>query len=122
MPTWRRRFGIVCTATGIVLLASTCFIYFRYASGSAGQHLQERLQHAQRIIVLAERAGYDPFGLPEVLRDLGRFARDDEAVAQLFRTHPLPQARLAELDRAMGDRFEAVTGAALAPRLYRLRR
>jgi len=72
-------------------------------------------------VVLATRAGYDPFGLPEVLQDIGHFAKDDGAVALLFKTHPLPDARLSQLDRAMGDRFDGTNGQALAGRFYKLK-
>jgi predicted Zn-dependent protease len=78
---------------------------------------------ADRIgVVLATRAGYDPFGLPEVLQDIGHFAKDDGAVALLFKTHPLPDDRLAQLGLAMDDRFDGVKGLTLPRRLYRLKR
>ena len=73
-------------------------------------------------VVLAARAGYDPFGLPAVLQSIGRSARDDSAVALLFKTHPLPDARLEQLARAMGDRFDAAGGQTLARRLVPLKR
>lgn len=77
---------------------------------------------ADRIgVVLAARAGYDPFGLPEVLQDLSHYSRDDGAVALLFKTHPLPEARLMQLSRVMGNRFDRVNGQVLAGRLYALR-
>ena len=73
-------------------------------------------------VVLAARAGYDPYGLPAVLQNLARFARDDGAVALLFKTHPLPDERLSQLDRAMAERFEGMPGQTLAGRLVRLPR
>lgn len=73
-------------------------------------------------VVLAARAGYDPFGLPEVLQNIGRAAKDEGAVALLFKTHPLPDARLNQLGRAMADRFDATSGQILAERLYQLKR
>src|SRR5512138_1019430 len=72
---------------------------------------------ADRIgVVLATRAGYDAYGLPEVLQQIGHFAKDDGSVALLFKTHPLPDDRLAKLDGAMADRFDRVKGATLAAR------
>jgi predicted Zn-dependent protease len=71
--------------------------------------------------VLAARAGYDPFGLPSVLQYIGRAAANESEVALLFKTHPRPDARLEQLDRAMSDRFDAVRGQSLANRLYPLK-
>lgn len=73
---------------------------------------------ADRIgVVLATRAGYDPFGLPEVLQDIGHIAANEGSVALLFKTHPLPDARLEQLGRAMGERFDRVKGQTLKQRL-----
>src|SRR5258706_14194881 len=72
-------------------------------------------------VVLAARAGYDPFGLPEVLQIIGSAAKNDSAVALLFKTHPLPDARLSQLGSAMADRFDATGGQTLAKRLYPLK-
>jgi predicted Zn-dependent protease len=78
---------------------------------------------ADRIgVVLAARAGYDPFGLPAVLQEIGRLAGDDRRVALLSRTHPAPEARLDALAIAMDDRFDAIRGPTLEGRLYRLKR
>jgi predicted Zn-dependent protease len=73
-------------------------------------------------VVLAARAGYDPFGLPEVLQNIGHAANNEAAVALLFKTHPLPDARLNQLGRAMADRFDATGGQALPERLHHLKR
>ncbi|TAN72605.1 MAG: peptidase [Gallionella sp.] len=76
---------------------------------------------ADRIaVVLAARAGYDAFGLPGVLQEIGH-AGSDSSVALLFKTHPHPDERLAGLDDAMGSRFDGVKGLALAGRFYRIK-
>lgn len=73
---------------------------------------------ADRIgVVLATRAGYDPFGLPEVLQDIGHIASNEGSVALLFKTHPLPDARLEQLGRALGERFDRIKGQTLKQRL-----
>ena len=59
----------------------------------------------QMGIVLATRAGFDPFGLPSVLTKLEALPNTDNRVSLLFRTHPLPAARLRQLDTAMGDKL-----------------
>jgi predicted Zn-dependent protease len=71
-------------------------------------------------VVLAARAGYDPFGLPTVLQDLARVAKDDTRIALLFKTHPHPDDRLAELGDAVGSRLDGIKGQTLATRLHRL--
>lgn len=77
---------------------------------------------ADRIaVVLTARAGYDVFGLPAVLQQIGHYANDDSNVALLFKTHPHPDARLQRLDAAMGDRFDTVKGMTLTKRLYHLK-
>jgi predicted Zn-dependent protease len=77
---------------------------------------------ADRIaVVLAARAGYDAYGLPEVLQQIGHFAKDDGNVALLFKTHPHPDERLARLGEAMDERFDKVKGQALAGRFYRIK-
>jgi len=76
---------------------------------------------ADRIgVVLAARAGYDAFGLPQVLQSIGH-SGNDSSVALLFKTHPLPEDRLSKLDGAMEDRFDNVKGLTLQKRLYRVK-
>lgn len=77
---------------------------------------------ADRIgVVLATRAGYDAYGLPSVLQLIGHAAKDDDRVALLFKTHPLPEDRLNKLGSAMGDRFDRVKGLTLEKRLVRVK-
>lgn len=78
---------------------------------------------ADRIgVVLAGRAGYDPYGLPAVLEEIGHTSKDEGSVALLFKTHPHPDDRLAKLGEAIGNRFDKVTtGKTLEDRLYKLR-
>ncbi len=78
---------------------------------------------ADRIgVVLATRAGYDAYGLPGVLQQIGHFAKDEGSVALLFKTHPHPDDRLAQLGSAMDDRFDRIKGATLGSRFYRSKR
>ena len=77
---------------------------------------------ADRIgVVLAARAGYDAFGLPAVLQEIGAAAADSSSVALLFKTHPHPDERLARLGEAMGTRFDGLRDAkSLKQRLVKL--
>ena len=78
---------------------------------------------ADRIaVVLAARAGYDPYGLPSVLQKIGEVGKNDSSVALLFKTHPLPDDRLTQLSEAMGDRLDRFSeGKTLEKRFYRLK-
>lgn len=55
-------------------------------------------------VVLATRAGYDPFGLPAVLQTI-QGSKGDE-LSFLLSTHPPAGDRLNSLDRAMGSNFD----------------
>ncbi len=62
---------------------------------------------ADRVgVVLAARAGYDPYGLPAALQTLAKIKADDPYLALLFKTHPNPGARLDQLALAMGSGFD----------------
>ena len=78
---------------------------------------------ADRIgVVLAARAGYDAYGLPEVLQEIGHVSKNDSSVALLFKTHPAPDDRLVKLSDAVDGRLDSVTdGKMLAERFYQLK-
>ncbi len=57
-------------------------------------------------VVIAARAGYDPYGLPAVLQTLQGLNAQDSKLALMFKTHPAPADRLSLLDRLMSGRFE----------------
>ena len=61
-------------------------------------------------VVIAARAGYDPYGLPAVLQTLQSMNPTHSNLALMFKTHPSLPDRLDLLDRTMSgsmDRFEA---------------
>lgn len=58
--------------------------------------------------LLAARAGYDPYGLAQVLQTLDGASPESSQFALLFKTHPKPADRLAQLDKSLGARFEAL--------------
>jgi predicted Zn-dependent protease len=62
-------------------------------------------------VVLAARAGYDPYGLPSALQKLEAVRSDDDRIKLLFKTHPTPTQRLISLDKAMGTRLLSLGGA-----------
>jgi predicted Zn-dependent protease len=77
---------------------------------------------ADRVgMVFAARAGYEPWGLPEVLQDMAALPAKDERTSLLFKTHPLPADRLAELGESVDGRLDGVQGKDVADRFYRIR-
>jgi len=57
-------------------------------------------------VVIAARAGYDPFALPAVLQTLEKINPRDSAFALMFKTHPTAENRLRALDAAMGAQLD----------------
>jgi beta-barrel assembly-enhancing protease len=69
-------------------------------------------------VVIAARAGYDPYGLPSVIQMLQASNPKDSDLAQMFETHPDPGARLDALDRAMGTRLDKFASQPQAAERY----
>ncbi len=70
-------------------------------------------EQADRMgMVLAARAGYDPFGLPSTIQILQSVIGDQGSTSVLFSTHPTPEARLAALDKSMSSVMERYSGQA----------
>jgi predicted Zn-dependent protease len=57
-------------------------------------------------VVIAARAGYDPYGLPSVLQTLASINPQDSAVALMFKTHPDSDERLKLVTDAMDGRLD----------------
>jgi len=73
-------------------------------------------------VTLTARAGYEPYGLPEVLQAIGQTGKDESSVSLLFKTHPHPDDRLLKLDDAIGNRLDTVQGGkTLSNRFYKLK-
>lgn len=73
-------------------------------------------------MILAYRAGYDVYGLPEVLQNMAQISKNDDSVALLFKTHPHPDERLAQLGESAGTQLDKLkAGKTLENRLYMLR-
>lgn len=72
--------------------------------------------------VLAARAGYDAYGLAEVLQDMELLGSNDGSVALLFQTHPHPDDRVAQLSLVSGDQIDKISGGkTLEKRFYKLK-
>ena len=73
-------------------------------------------------LILAARAGYDAYGLPEVLQTIGHSSQSDSSVALLFKTHPAPDERLSKLSDSVGSSLDKVKpGKTLENRLYQIK-
>ncbi|CAG0962616.1 Beta-barrel assembly-enhancing protease [Methylophilaceae bacterium] len=73
-------------------------------------------------VTLATRAGYDPYGLPEVLQAISATSKDEGSLTLLYKTHPHPDERLAKLGDSIGNRLDNVAaGKTLPNRLYKLK-
>lgn len=73
-------------------------------------------------MVLAARAGYDVYGLAEVLQGLAQLGNNDGSMALLFQTHPHPDERLAQLSLASGAQIDNMEGGkTLENRLYKIK-
>ena len=59
-------------------------------------------------VILAARAGYNAFGLAEVLHKLNARASSDASVAFLFETHPAPSDRLTKLGDLLTPRIGSI--------------
>lgn len=64
-------------------------------------------EQADRMgMVLAARAGYDPYGLANVLQLLQDLQKDEGRASLLYETHPSPADRIASLDSSMSKEME----------------
>lgn len=61
-------------------------------------------------VVIAARAGYDPYGLSAVLQTLDSMNAQDSNLALMFKTHPAPQKRMELLDGVMAGKMDQYVG------------
>lgn len=62
-------------------------------------------------VALATRAGFDPYGLVSVLQQLRTATPDNPMFTLALATHPPAQARLEQLELAMGKNLDGFTGS-----------
>jgi beta-barrel assembly-enhancing protease len=72
-----------------------------------GLSREDEMQADRLGVVIAARAGYDPYGLPIVLQTLAALPQDDSSLGQFLHTHPAPSDRLAALEAEMPASWEA---------------
>lgn len=79
---------------------------------SSGLDKDDEYQADRMGVVLAARAGYDPFGLARVLQMYASNA-GQAGFDLLFSTHPAAGERLERLATSMGDQFDALESQSL---------
>lgn len=84
-----------------------------------GLDKNDEYQADQRGMVIAARAGYNPFALAGVLQTLDGASPQDRSMALLFSTHPTPASRIERLGATVGDRLDAYAAAPSPGRLYK---
>jgi len=73
-------------------------------------------------VTLATRAGYDSYGLPEVLQSISASSNSEGGLTLLYKTHPHPDERLAKLGDAIGNKLDKTpAGKTLPERFYKLK-
>jgi predicted Zn-dependent protease len=72
-----------------------------------GLDKSDELEADRLGIVLAARAGYDAYGLPAVLQMLQAMSPQDSGLALMFKTHPAPAERIAEIEAKMQPTLDA---------------
>lgn len=68
-----------------------------------GLDKQDEYEADRMGVVIAARAGYDPYGLPAVLQTLQSINPNDSNLALMFKTHPALGERLSLLDGLMSE-------------------
>jgi predicted Zn-dependent protease len=68
-----------------------------------GLDKQDEFEADRMGVVIAARAGYDPYGLPAVLQTLQSINPNDSNLALMFKTHPALADRLSLLDSLMSE-------------------
>ncbi len=81
-----------------------------------GLDKEDEFEADRMAVVIAARAGYDPYGLPAVLQTLAGMDQKDSSLAFLFKTHPRPAKRLSMLERLFDQLDPYATQPQLKPR------
>jgi beta-barrel assembly-enhancing protease len=72
---------------------------------------QDDEYEADRLgVTLAAASGFDPYGLPAVLQQLRTAAADNPVFMLALSTHPPAQLRIDQLELAMGNRLDTLSG------------
>jgi predicted Zn-dependent protease len=73
-----------------------------------GLSREDELEADSIGVVIAARAGYEPYGLPSVLQTLATIPSSSADMALFLKTHPSPNDRLAALEAKLPAWFETL--------------
>lgn len=77
---------------------------------SKGLDQEDELEADRTGVALSARSGFDPYGLVAVLHQLRTATPDNPIFTLSLSTHPAPQVRLDQLEQAMGQRLDGLSG------------
>jgi len=77
---------------------------------SKGLDHEDEFEADRAGVALAASAGFDPYGLAASLQQLSRATPDNPAFTRTLSTHPAAQVRLDQVEQAMGNRLDSLTG------------
>lgn len=89
---------------------------------SKGLDQEDEFEADRNGAALSARAGLDPYGLVAVLQQLRTATPDNPLFSLTISTHPPAQARLDQIESAMGDRLDGLSGRPAVTVAQRLRR
>jgi predicted Zn-dependent protease len=75
-----------------------------------GLDQEDEFEADRQGVALAASAGFDPYGLVAVLQQLRTATVDNPVFTLAVSTHPPAQTRLDQMELAMGNRLDALTG------------
>ena len=101
-----RKSGLLSGVTRVAQTTTKSALASNAIGGSAevfarGLDKNAEYEADQRGVVLAARAGYNPYGLVDVLHKLQARGSNDAALKLMFETHPSPADRLTKLGEAL---------------------
>jgi predicted Zn-dependent protease len=87
---------------------------------SSGLNKDDEFEADRIGVVIATRAGYDPYGLPAVLQALQAQNAKSSDFSLMFATHPAPADRIEMLGKLMQTQFDAMPASTGRPLNVRL--
>lgn len=85
-----------------------------------GLDQEDEFEADRQGVALAASAGFDPYGLVAVLQQLRTVTPDNAAFTLTMSTHPPAQLRMDQVELAMGNRLDALSGKAAVTVVQRL--
>ena len=115
-----RKSGLLSAGTRVAQTTTKSALASNAIGGSAevfarGLDKNAEFEADQRGVVLAARAGYNPYGLIDVLHKLQARGSNDASMKLLFETHPSPAERLTKLGDAITPKMSSLPSGRQPP-------